>query len=207
MDVEGLMEEFGSVALANFDPLSEPPRRLPTQPPSRYDPALARILRSRPRRGRHFPVMTVIPPGLDFSNLKVDCPPDPWQQLAAASAVSGPRSRRASVASGNAAAAAAAAVAAAADGGGGSDDLAASDQLTVKAPAAKGSLDLPLMTRKGSSPFLQALPEAALASSGPGSAVAPSPRAPLTPLGGSGVLPTLPPAVFEDPPIWQDIFK
>jgi hypothetical protein len=30
--------------------------------------------------------MTVIPPGLDFSNLKVDCPPDPWQQLAAAAA-------------------------------------------------------------------------------------------------------------------------
>ncbi|KIY93355.1 sucrose-phosphate synthase [Monoraphidium neglectum] len=49
-----------------------------------YDPALERILRARPRRGRHFPVMNVIPPGLDFSNLKVACPPDPWEQLAAA---------------------------------------------------------------------------------------------------------------------------
>jgi len=34
--------------------------------------------------------MTTIPPGLDFSNLKVDCPPDPWQQLAAAAAAGAP---------------------------------------------------------------------------------------------------------------------
>jgi hypothetical protein len=61
--------------------LPPPPHPPPTHPPS-YDPDLERILRGRPRRGRHFPLMAVIPPGLDFSNLKVDCPPDPWAQLA-----------------------------------------------------------------------------------------------------------------------------
>jgi hypothetical protein len=35
-------------------------------------------VRTRGRRGRHFPIMRVIPPGLDFSNLKISAPPDPW---------------------------------------------------------------------------------------------------------------------------------
>jgi hypothetical protein len=59
---------------ANHQPSQRTPfRRAPSRSPPtpRYDPALERILRARPRRGRHFPVMNVIPPGLDFSNLKV----------------------------------------------------------------------------------------------------------------------------------------
>ena len=36
-----------------------------------YDPKLEKVLRYRKRTGRHMPVMNVIPPGLDFSNLKV----------------------------------------------------------------------------------------------------------------------------------------
>lgn len=36
-----------------------------------YDPKLEKVLRYRRRTGRHMPVMNVIPPGLDFSNLKV----------------------------------------------------------------------------------------------------------------------------------------
>ncbi len=40
---------------------------------------MERVLRRRHRRG-HFPLMTVIPPGLDFSNLKVAAPADPWDQ-------------------------------------------------------------------------------------------------------------------------------
>ena len=43
----------------------------------RYDPALEKVLRTRRRSGRHMPYMNVIPPGLDFSNLKVDLPEDP----------------------------------------------------------------------------------------------------------------------------------
>lgn len=47
----------------------------------RYNEDLERVVRNRARRGRHFPVMRVIPPGLDFSNLKIAPPPDPLQQL------------------------------------------------------------------------------------------------------------------------------
>ncbi len=36
----------------------------------RYDKKLEPVLRARRRVGRHMPVMNVIPPGLDFSNLK-----------------------------------------------------------------------------------------------------------------------------------------
>ena len=36
-----------------------------------YDRRLEQVLRSRHRGGRHMPVMNVVPPGLDFSNLKV----------------------------------------------------------------------------------------------------------------------------------------
>lgn len=43
-----------------------------------YDPDLERVVRQRYRKGRHFPIMTVIPPGLDFSALKVDSPIDPY---------------------------------------------------------------------------------------------------------------------------------
>ena len=38
-----------------------------------YDPKLEKVLRRR-RTGRHMPIMNVIPPGLDFSNLKVLLP-------------------------------------------------------------------------------------------------------------------------------------
>lgn len=42
-----------------------------------YTPTLARILRFRVPRGRSMPLMRVTPPGLDFSNLKIDIPEDP----------------------------------------------------------------------------------------------------------------------------------
>ena len=40
----------------------------------RYEKNLEAVLRSRRRIGRHMPTMRVIPPGLDFTNLKVDLP-------------------------------------------------------------------------------------------------------------------------------------
>lgn len=43
----------------------------------RFDVSLEKVLRNRRRTGRHMPFMNVIPPGLDFSNLKVDLPEDP----------------------------------------------------------------------------------------------------------------------------------
>lgn len=43
----------------------------------RYDPKLEEVLKSRRRLGRYMPSMQVIPPGLDFSSLKVDLPEDP----------------------------------------------------------------------------------------------------------------------------------
>lgn len=49
-----------------------------------YNADLERVVRTRGRRGRHFPIMKVIPPGLDFSNLKVAAPPDPWDVMNAA---------------------------------------------------------------------------------------------------------------------------
>jgi hypothetical protein len=45
----------------------------------RYNADLERVVRARVRRGRHFPIMKVIPPGLDFSNLKISPPPDPLE--------------------------------------------------------------------------------------------------------------------------------
>ena len=36
-----------------------------------YDRKLESVLRNRRKTGRHMPVMNVVPPGLDFSNLKV----------------------------------------------------------------------------------------------------------------------------------------
>lgn len=42
-----------------------------------YNPQLARVLRFRRSYGRHMPLMTVSPPGLDFSSLKVSMPEDP----------------------------------------------------------------------------------------------------------------------------------
>ena len=43
----------------------------------RFDKKIEQTLRQRRRDGRHMPHMMVIPPGLDFSNLKVDLPKDP----------------------------------------------------------------------------------------------------------------------------------
>jgi sucrose-phosphate synthase len=42
-----------------------------------YSPQLSRVLRFHRSMGRHMPNMKVIPPGLDFSNLKVSMPEDP----------------------------------------------------------------------------------------------------------------------------------
>ena len=39
-----------------------------------YDRKLEAVLRNRRKTGRHMPIMNVVPPGLDFSNLKVN----PW---------------------------------------------------------------------------------------------------------------------------------
>ncbi len=47
------------------------PSAHPPPPSPRYDVALERVVRQRYRKGRQFPLMTVIPPGLDFSALKV----------------------------------------------------------------------------------------------------------------------------------------
>ena len=44
---------------------------------ARFDHRIERTLRQRRRDGRHMPHMVVIPPGLDFTNLKVDLPRDP----------------------------------------------------------------------------------------------------------------------------------
>jgi hypothetical protein len=51
----------------------------PTANANSYNADLERVVRTRGRRGRHFPIMRVIPPGLDFSNLKISAPPDPWE--------------------------------------------------------------------------------------------------------------------------------
>ena len=45
----------------------------------RYDVKLEAVLRARRRAGRMMPLINVIPPGLDFSSLKVDLPMDPAQ--------------------------------------------------------------------------------------------------------------------------------
>lgn len=45
----------------------------------RYDVKLEMVLRARRRAGRMMPLINVIPPGLDFSSLKVDLPKDPAQ--------------------------------------------------------------------------------------------------------------------------------
>ena len=42
-----------------------------------YSAKVAAVLAARPRPGRHMPAMAVIPPGLDFSALKVALPDDP----------------------------------------------------------------------------------------------------------------------------------
>ncbi|KDD73052.1 hypothetical protein H632_c2586p0, partial [Helicosporidium sp. ATCC 50920] len=42
-----------------------------------YQPQLARVLHFRRALGRHMPHLCVLPPGLDFSSLKVDIPADP----------------------------------------------------------------------------------------------------------------------------------
>jgi sucrose-phosphate synthase len=48
-----------------------------------YNADLQRVVRARARRGRHFALMRVIPPGLDFSSLKnaPNPPEDPWDAL------------------------------------------------------------------------------------------------------------------------------
>jgi hypothetical protein len=57
-----------------------------------YDPRLEKVLRRR-RTGRHMPIMNVIPPGLDFSNLKARPPPSwhPAQQIVRHAACEGTR--------------------------------------------------------------------------------------------------------------------
>lgn len=47
----------------------------------RYSEELSAALQLRPHKGYHVPRMVVIPPGLDFTNLKVDMPTDPWEAL------------------------------------------------------------------------------------------------------------------------------
>ena len=40
-----------------------------------FDPKLEPVLRNIRRAGRHMPIMNVVPPGLDFSNLKASSQP------------------------------------------------------------------------------------------------------------------------------------
>ncbi|GAX74135.1 hypothetical protein CEUSTIGMA_g1584.t1 [Chlamydomonas eustigma] len=46
-----------------------------------YGAQLAAALQLRPCKGYHVPSMVVVPPGLDFSNLKVDLAVDPWEAV------------------------------------------------------------------------------------------------------------------------------
>ncbi|KAG1668778.1 hypothetical protein FOA52_006031 [Chlamydomonas sp. UWO 241] len=46
-----------------------------------YGEQLSAALTLRPVPGYHVPRMAVVPPGLDFSNLKVSIPEDPWEAL------------------------------------------------------------------------------------------------------------------------------
>jgi sucrose-phosphate synthase len=154
-----------------------------------YNEDLERVVRNRARRGRHFPVMRVIPPGLDFSNLKISPPPDPLQQLMPGGAslksaggsgnLTGRRPRRSSASSSW-------------------NHLAGAAVVEELAPAGVGdSGDVSLVSAVGAS------------RNG-------SPRngSPKTPSGGSGALsPTASADPFtrlappEDPPIWKSIFK
>lgn len=54
----------------------------------RYPEQLSAVLAMRPCTGYHVPRMTVIPPGLDFSNLKVDLPQDPFAPVAGSNEIS-----------------------------------------------------------------------------------------------------------------------
>ncbi|KAI8477407.1 MAG: hypothetical protein J3K34DRAFT_515747 [Monoraphidium minutum] len=179
-----------------------------------YNPALIAALAQRPRRGRHFPAVAVVPPGLDFSALKVDRPPDPWQQLAAAAASSGPRSRRPSAASAGAGGGGAPA-------GGEGETMASVPEAAAAppSPVRKFAGSPPGGAARGASPFLAAAEGVALtistAAGGGGAAGAgASPHAPSAAPGagplaqtGSGALTPLGGAVMEDPKIWQDIFR
>ena len=77
---EGLIRAFGMhhtyPCVADFYRSLADSRAVNRTPPichgarRRYDKKLEPVLRARRRVGRHMPVMNVIPPGLDFSNLK-----------------------------------------------------------------------------------------------------------------------------------------
>ncbi|GBF97791.1 sucrose phosphate synthase [Raphidocelis subcapitata] len=205
-----------------------------------YDPALERILSARPRSGRHVPRMAVIPPGLDFSNLKVGAPPDPWEQLSAGGACGpasaaasqpptpGARSRRASAAGLPLPAGFGAAAAdAAAGGAGGGSPPATPTGSAAASPRGGGARGGGGGGGGGGSPFLRDAPFPELAF--PSSATGASPRGPVTPLPGGGSVgggglavgqlgvAALGPggvlaaaaagSAFEDPPIWQEIFR
>jgi sucrose-phosphate synthase len=194
-----------------------------------YNADLLRVVRARARRGRHFALMRVIPPGLDFSSLKhaPKPPEDPWEALkraalmAAAGAAQhqGGEDNNKSTTAGNGQNAIAAA-----DGGANSDAYIASlapppilsyGQLksarSSHAGAATGgdnndatlasSSSGPFACSSAAAPVLSAF-GAANAPGTPSAAAATTPTAPLVPLGGMASGP--PP---EDPPIWGEIFR
>jgi len=125
-----------------------------------YDPALERVVRLRHRKGRHFPIMNVVPPGLDFSALNIVMPVDPYEALNATKG-------RISTASGL------------------EDD---------RSPL--GDQNTGTMTHSRSRESLGTLTHSRSRESFSGN----NPMSPRSPN-------TAGPRHFEDPPIWQDIFR
>lgn len=166
-----------------------------------YNAKLAHVVHARRSRGRCFPLMRVIPPGLDFSNLKIESPPDLFADAANALAVSG-------------------------GGGGGSNRRSAS---TTPRVSQSGGGTGPAITPRGSLSGSAAQagppipPPARISTSGGGG----GPRlsgsnvptgAEGSPDGDSGAFsprssaprgPELAMAILgaEDPPLWREVFR
>uniref|UniRef100_A0A383W8H5 sucrose-phosphate synthase n=1 Tax=Tetradesmus obliquus TaxID=3088 RepID=A0A383W8H5_TETOB len=161
-----------------------------------YNADLERVVRTRGRRGRHFPIMRVIPPGLDFSNLKISAPPDPWDTAnTAGGAGNGALKRAGSRRRSSNASSSWAFLAGASNGpasnGPVSNGPAADDHL---APA--GEADMAGGSPTSGSPKGTASPKTPASALTPNSATA------------AAALDIFAPRVqHEDPPIWRSIFK
>ncbi|WIA09452.1 hypothetical protein OEZ85_008853 [Tetradesmus obliquus] len=161
-----------------------------------YNADLERVVRTRGRRGRHFPIMRVIPPGLDFSNLKISAPPDPWDTAnTAGGAGNGALKRAGSRRRSSNASSSWAFLAGASNGpasnGPASNGPAADDHL---APA--GEADMAGGSPTSGSPKGTASPKTPASALTPNSATA------------AAALDIFAPRVqHEDPPIWRSIFK
>eukprot|EP00879_Flechtneria_rotunda_P001100 GHRR01001241.1.p1 GENE.GHRR01001241.1~~GHRR01001241.1.p1 ORF type:complete len:609 (+),score=214.61 GHRR01001241.1:761-2587(+) len=164
-----------------------------------YNPDLERVVRLRLRRGRHFPIMKVIPPGLDFSNLKITAPPDPWdltspthggnlKHSGGSGNLLGSRNRRRSNANASWATLTAAAASAAGE-----------DAAPAGEPAHSSTGNMQNLVHSSSQAHLAR--QGSSSPKGQGS--------PKTPAGSSATAhgPFGRSAPPEDPPIWRSIFK